>query len=64
MMLIFGIILGVLALIFIAQNVDIVSYQFLLWTVSAPRFLVFLIILAIGWLLGWSFHLLRKKRKK
>ena len=63
-MLIFGIILGVFALIFAFQNLEAVSYQFLFWTVTAPGFLVFLLILAVGWILGWALSTFRKKKRK
>ncbi|MDF1567992.1 MAG: hypothetical protein RQ801_00990 [Spirochaetaceae bacterium] len=62
-MLILGIILGIFSLIFIMQNLESVSYDFLVWTLTAPRFLVFLIILITGLILGWSFKAFRKKKK-
>jgi len=61
-MLIVGIILGLFSLIFIVQNLESVSYDFLVWTLTAPRFLVFLIILITGLILGWSLKAFRKKK--
>lgn len=63
-MLIVGIILGVITFIFIVQNLDVVSYNFLVWSVSAPRFLVFIVILATGLILGWSIKAFARKKKK
>ena len=62
-MLVFGIVLGIITFIFIVQNLDSVSYQFLFWSLTAPRFLVFLSILATGWILGWSLRTLRRRKK-
>jgi uncharacterized integral membrane protein len=61
-MLVIGIILGIFSLIFIVQNLESVSYDFLVWTLTAPRFLVFLIILITGLILGWSLKAFRKKK--
>jgi len=63
-MLILGIVLGIVTLIVIVQNLDSVSYQFLVWTLTAPRFLVFLIFLITGWVLGWTFRAFRKRKRK
>lgn len=41
MALIVGIVLGIVSFIFIVQNLDTVSYDFLVWSVTAPRFLFF-----------------------
>ena len=62
-MLIVGIILGVISLVFIVQNLDVVQYDFLFWSVTAPRFLVFIIVFVGGWFLGWAFRAFRRKKK-
>ncbi len=62
-MIIIGIILGIISLFFIVQNLESVSYQFLFWTLTAPRFLIFIIILITGWILGWSVRTLRQRQK-
>lgn len=47
--------MGALAVIFAAQNVETVSYNFIAWTVSAPRAVVLLCVLIVGILIGWLF---------
>jgi len=51
--LILGIVLGALTVVFAVQNPQTVSYEFLAWTLSAPRALVLIIVLAAGVLIGW-----------
>lgn len=63
-MLIVGIILGAISFIFMVQNLDTVSYNFLVWSISAPRFLVFVVILATGLILGWSIKAFAKKKNR
>lgn len=63
-LMVLGILLGVLSIIFIFQNFESVTYTFLFWSLTAPRFLVLLAILLIGMLLGWAIRLMRRKRKK
>lgn len=55
MKFIIGIILGALAVIFAAQNGETVSYNFIAWTVTAPRAVVLLCVLVAGILVGWLF---------
>ena len=55
MKLIIGIVLGALAVIFAVQNADTVSYNFIAWTVTAPRAAVLLGVLIVGMLMGWLF---------
>ena len=50
--IIFGLLLGALAVVFAAQNVETVSYNFIAWTVTAPRALVLLGVLAAGIIIG------------
>ena len=63
-MFIVGLILGVLVIIFVFQNLDAVSYQFLFWTLTAPRFLVLLVILMVGMIIGWSSAVFRRRRRE
>ena len=63
-MLIVGIVLGVVAFIFIVQNLDIVQYDFLFWSLTAPRFLVFIIIFFAGWFLGWAIRVFKRKKTR
>ena len=55
MKFIIGIILGALAVIFAVQNAETVSYNFIAWTVTAPRAIVILAVLIAGVLIGWLF---------
>jgi putative membrane protein len=54
--LILGIILAGMAAIFIIQNVTSVDLTFLFWTLSMSRALLMLLILSIGFILGWLMH--------
>lgn len=54
--LIFGGLLALVALIFVVQNVAMVQVRFLFWSLSLPRSLLMLILLAIGLIVGWLVH--------
>ena len=54
--LILVLILGSLAVIFIAQNVTVVEISFLYWRVSMSSALLIFFTLMIGFLLGWFLH--------
>jgi uncharacterized integral membrane protein len=58
-------ILGSLAVIFIAQNVAVVEIGFLYWRASMSSALLIFFTLMIGFLLGWFLHsyLLYRKSK-
>ena len=58
-------ILGSLAVIFIAQNVAMVEIGFLYWRTSMSSALLIFFTLMIGFLLGWFLHsyLLYRKSK-
>ncbi|MDZ7794825.1 MAG: LapA family protein [Spirochaetia bacterium] len=49
-----GIIFGVLAVIFILQNVQVVEFSFLMWTISMSRSVLFALMLGVGFVLGWG----------
>jgi len=51
--LLFAVILLLLVLIFIFQNTQQVTIQFLLWEVSTARGIMVLLILLAGTLIGW-----------
>jgi uncharacterized integral membrane protein len=51
---ILGIVFGVLALIFVFQNMENVSVGFLAWTITTSRAVIFFIILAAGFIVGWA----------
>jgi len=52
------------AILFIIQNVDIVSVHFFSWTLSMSGALLFLLFLALGVVLGWLLHSYSIHRKK
>ena len=54
--LILGIILAVMAAVFIIQNVTSVDLTFLFWTLSMSRALLMFLILSLGFILGWLLH--------
>lgn len=58
-----AIVLGVLALIFVFQNNESIAVQLLVVEVSAPLWIVTLVLLAIGVLIGWLLSSRRAKRK-
>jgi len=61
---IISIICGILAIIFIWQNAQIVEFSFLAWSVSMSASILFIVILLVGFLLGWGLGSMRKRRKK
>lgn len=65
---IFGILIGVLCIIFFVQNGEVVSVSFLTWTLTLPRYLLLGIFLISGVFIGWLFSSLsyfkKKKRQK
>ncbi len=60
---IIGIIFGVLAVIFIMQNVQVVEVAFLGWTVSMSRSILFVVMILIGFVLGWGVGSFGKRRR-
>jgi len=59
------ILIGV-ALLFIVQNMAFVEIQFLFWSFSLPRSVFLLLLLGIGFLVGWFWqsYLLHHKEEK
>lgn len=62
--LVLGILLGIVTVIFAIQNTEMVSYAFLGWTVSAPRWLILIVVFAFGLFTGWLVSGLRRIGKK
>ena len=50
---IFGIVCGVLAVIFVAQNTDVVDVSLLFWTVSVSRSIMYIVLFVLGLLSGF-----------
>ena len=63
---IIGLIVGILVIIFMVQNVEIVDIKLYAWTISIPRAIMILIVFVVGIILGWIIRSIgyRKKRKK
>lgn len=59
-----GILFGVVAIIFILQNVHVIEVNFLGWSVSLSQSVLFIILLLVGFALGWGTGSLRRRRKK
>lgn len=51
------------ATIFFVQNLATTEVSFLIWSLAAPRALVFFIVFALGWLAGFLAHLLKPQRR-
>ena len=61
------VILVCLALIFVAQNIDIVTVSFLFWEISMSRAVLLFFSLLIGFIIGWflnSYLSYRKDKKE
>ncbi len=61
---ILGIAFGILALIFIFQNMENIDVTFLAWTVTTSRAVILLIILAAGFIVGWAVGSIGRWRRK
>jgi len=61
---ILGIVLGILALIFVFQNMENVSVTFLAWTLTTSRAVVLILVLAAGFIGGWAVGSIGRRRKK
>ncbi len=51
--IIIGIALGIVVVIFVAQNSEVVDISFLAWTLTMSRAIFILIILIFGVVIGW-----------
>ncbi len=45
-----------LSLIFVAQNIDVVTVSFLFWDISMSRAVLIFFSLLIGFIIGWFLH--------
>ena len=50
---ILGIICGILAVIFIAQNTEVVEVSLLFWTVTVSRAVMYIVLFVLGLIAGW-----------
>ncbi|MGB4088532.1 MAG: LapA family protein [Smithellaceae bacterium] len=61
------IILACLVLVFVAQNIDIVSLKFFYWEIAMSRAVLIFFSLLIGFMIGWflkSYLSYRKEKKE
>lgn len=63
---IIGIIIGIIVIVFMVQNVEVVEVSFFAWSVSIPRAIMILIVFVVGIGLGFVVRSIgyRKKKKK
>lgn len=62
--LILGILLGIVTVIFAVQNTGMVTYAFLGWVLTAPRWLVLIAVFFFGLFTGWLVTGLRRAGKR
>ena len=56
-------ILVLCALIFVVQNIDVVTMKFLFWEMSMSRAVLLFFSLLIGFIIGWLLHSYMAYRK-
>jgi uncharacterized integral membrane protein len=59
-----GIVIGAAAVVFAAQNTDMVEVSFLNWSVSTPRAVMIIVVLALGVILGWISSSIGRRRTR
>ncbi len=59
-----GLVIGILVVIFIIQNTEIVEINVLFWTISISRALVVLMVFIIGILVGAILKSMGERRKE
>ena len=60
---ILGLIFGILVIIFMVQNVEMVDITFLSWTFTIQRAIMVLIVFVVGIGLGWVIRSVGRKNK-
>ncbi|HEX9258347.1 MAG TPA: LapA family protein [Acidimicrobiales bacterium] len=55
-------ILTLVALIFVFQNTHKAKFEFLFWDLEWATWLILLVTLAVGFLIGWFGHIKRARR--
>jgi putative membrane protein len=61
---VFGIIIGIVAVVFALQNTADVDVKFLVWTLTVSRALILLVMLAAGFLVGLAVGGLARRRRR
>lgn len=60
--LIIGSIALLLMLIFVLQNMEVVSVEFLVWRIQVSRIIIYLAIFLIGFFIGWIGRSLHRRK--
>lgn len=50
---IIGLFIGAVTVLFALQNPESVGYEFLTWSIIAPRSLIVIVVLVAGIIVGW-----------
>jgi uncharacterized integral membrane protein len=61
--IVIGLVIGVLVIVFILQNIEMVEVSFLAWTISVNRAVMVLVVFAVGIVLGWIVGSLGRRRR-
>lgn len=61
---ILGIVFGILALIFVFQNMEEISVSFLGWTITTYGAVILSILLAAGFVVGWAVGSIGRWRRR
>jgi putative membrane protein len=61
---IIGIIIGIIVIVFMVQNVEVVEVSFFAWSVSIPRAIMILIVFVVGIGLGFVVRSIGYRKKK
>ncbi len=56
--------IGIIALIFVIQNLETVQVNFLLWTVQMPRAVMLLIVFLAGAATAWLIATLKRSERR
>jgi putative membrane protein len=64
MKFVIGILVGVIVVIFVIQNGEVVDVSFLFWTLTVSRAVMVLVIFLVGTIFGWIGHSLGRRRRK
>jgi uncharacterized integral membrane protein len=64
MKFIIGIIIGILVIIFMVQNVEVVEITFLPWSIHLPRAIMILIVFVLGMGAGYVVRGVRSRKKR
>jgi uncharacterized integral membrane protein len=63
---IIGLLIGAVTVVFAIQNPESVGYEFLAWSIIAPRSVIVIVVLLAGIVMGWllsGFGTSRRRRR-